>query len=128
MPMPKTEVDFNALDALLQFKVTLSFCADYLNVSVDAIQRRIRENFDMSFTEYHNLKMEGTAVKLQQKVMKNIITDPNRSPALTIFALKNMAKWTDKQEVMQTVEHDHVFNIVEWNDNLQPETEGNQGD
>ena len=95
MPMPKTEVDFSALDALLQFKVTLAFCADYLGVSVDAIQRRIREKFDMSFTEYHKLKMERTAVKLQQKAIEQALAG---NSTMMIFALKNLANWSDKNE------------------------------
>jgi len=51
MPMPKTEIDFNALDALLQFKVTCEFCADYLDVSRDAIIRRIKEEKGMTFRD-----------------------------------------------------------------------------
>ena len=42
MPNHKVEFDWDVLDAMLQFKVTLKFCADYLNVSTDAIQRRIK--------------------------------------------------------------------------------------
>ena len=50
--MTKTEVDFGALDALLQFKVTKRFCADYLKVSEDTIDRRIKEEHGLTFSEY----------------------------------------------------------------------------
>ena len=100
MPMPKTEVDFSALDALLQFKVSLNFCADYLNVSTDAIRRRIKENYGLSFSEYHALKIEGTATKLQQKAIKMALEGNN---TMMIFCLKNLAKWADKQEIEHNI-------------------------
>ena len=101
MPAHRAEVDFVALDALLQFRVTLSFCSDYLNVSPDTIQRRIKEKFGMNFGEYHNLKMQRTAVKLQQKAIEEALKG---NTVMMIFALKNMAGWSDKQEVNQTVQ------------------------
>lgn len=98
MPMPKTQIDFSALDALLQFKVSLSFCADYLGVSVDSIQRRLKEKFGLTFTEYHKLKMERTAVKLQQKAIEQALAG---NSTMMIFALKNLANWSDKQEITE---------------------------
>ena len=99
--MPKTEVDFSALDALLQFKVTLPFCADYLKVSRDAILRRIKENYGMTFTEYHNLKMQGTAIKLQQKALQLALAG---NTMMLDKGLKNFADWNDKQEVTHSGE------------------------
>lgn len=115
-----TEIEWGKLDALLQFKVSLAFCADYLGVSRDTIIRRIKEKYDLTFAEYHNLKMENTATKLQQKAIEMALKG---NTTMMIFALKNLAKWSDKQEVMQTVEHDHVFNIVEYDISNTEETE-----
>jgi hypothetical protein len=95
MPQPKLEVDFSALDALLQFKVSADFCADYLKVSKATIYRRIKEEYDMTFSQYHSLKMEGTATKLQQKAIQ-MAMDGN-APMMK-FALTNLAKWSDKVE------------------------------
>lgn len=103
MPQPKKELDYSALNALLQFKVTLEFCADYLGVSRDTIMRRLKEDHGMTFYDYHKLKMEGTATKLQQKVITEVLSNPTKSAALTIFALKNIAGWTDKQEISQDI-------------------------
>ncbi len=89
----KTEIDFKVLDALLQFKVSLRFCADYMGVSIDAIRRRIKEKYDMTFSEYHQLKMEGTATKLQQKAIEMAL---NGNTTMMIFSLKNLAQWSDK--------------------------------
>ena len=97
MPMPKTQVNWDKLDALLQFKVTLEFCADYLEVSIDAIMRRIREEYDMTFTEYAALKRQRTAMKLKQKAINMALEKENTT--MMIFDLKNLAQWTDKTEL-----------------------------
>lgn len=96
MPQPKKELDYSALDALLQFKVSCDFCADYLGVSRDTIIRRIKEDHGMTFSEYHALKKERTATKLQQKAIESALAG---NATLMIFCLKNLAGWSDKHEV-----------------------------
>lgn len=91
----KIELNYDKLDALLQFKVSCNFCADYLGVSRDAIIRRIKEDHGLTFSEYHKLKMEHTATKLQQKAIELALKGNN---VMMIFCLKNLAGWADKQE------------------------------
>lgn len=91
----KIELNYTALDALLQFRVSLSFCADYLEVSRDTIMRRIKDDHGLTFTEYHALKMERTATKLQQKALELALSGNN---TMLIFCLKNIAGWSDKYE------------------------------
>ena len=93
--MAKKQLDYSALDALLQFKTTKKFCADYLKISEDTIERRLREDHDMTFKEYHELKMGRTAVKLQQEAINQALKG---NTTLMIFCLKNLAKWADKVE------------------------------
>ena len=93
MAQPKVEVDWKILDALLQFKVTLNYCADYLGVSNDTIQRRCKEEKGVSFSDYHELKLQRTAVKLQQKAIEMALSG---NTTMMIFSLKNLAKWADK--------------------------------
>jgi len=98
--MPRAEFSWKALDAMLQFKVTLEYCADYLKVSRDTIMRRIREEHDMSFTEYAAIKRQRTAMRLQQKAIEMALggEEKNPNPTMMIFALKNLAGWADKME------------------------------
>ena len=91
----KILIDWNVLDALMQFKVTLSFVADYMKVSEDTIARRIREEYDLTFSEYNKLRMQRTAVKLQQKAIEMAL---GGNATMMIFALKNVANWQDKVE------------------------------
>ena len=97
----KIEINYDKLNALLQFKVSLKFCADYLDCSVDTLRRRLEEDHNMSFTEYHDLKMQRTAVKLQQKAIEMALS--GKSNAVMIFALKNLANWADKQEIQNNI-------------------------
>lgn len=91
----KIELDFKVLNALVQFKVTKGFVADYLNVSEDTVEKRIKENFNMTFTEYSKLKQQNVGYKLQQKCIELALKGDR---TLMIFALKNMANWTDKND------------------------------
>jgi hypothetical protein len=109
--MPKTEFNWGELDALLQFKVTAEFCADYLNVSRDAIYRRIREEHDMTFSEYHKLKMQRTATKLQQKAIEAALKG---NATLMIFALKNLAGWSDNVKQETNVNHNFQIEVQEF--------------
>jgi len=95
---PKKEVDFDVLNALVQFKVTKKYVSDYLGVSEDTLERRIKESHGMTFSEYSSLKQERTGIKLQQKVIEMALKGDR---VCLIFALKNMAGWSDKME--QTV-------------------------
>lgn len=95
MPQPKKHLNYDQLDALLQFKVSLEFCADYLGVSSDTIMRRLKEDHGKTFTQYHELKMQRTAVKLQQKAIEMAL---GGNSTMMIFSLKNLAKWSDSPE------------------------------
>ena len=100
MPQPKKELNWSELDALLQFKVPLSFVCDYIGVSRDTVMRRIKEEHDMTFKEYHNLRLQRTATKLQQKAIEMALTG---NTTMMIFALKNMAGWSDKMETTSQI-------------------------
>lgn len=95
MAQPRVPFNWDKLDALLQFKVPLKFVAEYLEVSVDTVQRRIKEEKGVTFEEYAALKLQRTAVKLQQKAIEMAL---GGNTVMMIFALKNLACWADKME------------------------------
>ena len=64
------------------------------------IELRLREDHDMTFSEYHETKVSLISVKLQQKAINMAL---NGNVPMLIFSLKNLAKWKDKLEV--EVEH-----------------------
>ena len=89
------DINFGELDAMMQFKVTKGFVADWFKCSEDTIENRIKENSGMTFTEYNKLKMSRTGLKLQQKAISMALAGDR---TMLIFSLKNMAGWTDKVE------------------------------
>jgi uncharacterized protein YuzB (UPF0349 family) len=91
----KITFDYDVLNALLRFKVTKGFCADHLGVSEDVIERRLREDFNMTYTEYHELKLQRTSYTLQQKAIEMALAGDK---VMMIFCLKNIAKWADRNE------------------------------
>lgn len=103
------EINWEILDALVQFKVTKGFCADYLGVSEDTIEKRIREKFDMTFTEYNNLKLARTGYKLQQKAISLALSG---NVTMMIFALKNIANWSDNIKTEHGSDANKPVNIV----------------
>lgn len=89
------ELDWNKLDAMLQFKPTLQLCADYLGVSGRFIELRIQEKYDLSFGEYRETKMASVKMKLVQKAISMAISG---NATMLIFCLKNLNNWADKIE------------------------------
>lgn len=98
-PIP---IDFDKLDAILQFSPTRQMCADILGCSVDRIKRRVKEEKGMTFEEYKNSKMSLTKLKLQQKAITAGLSGNN---VMLIFCLKNICKWSDQpKEVEDLIE------------------------
>ena len=54
----------------------------------------------MNFSEYKELRSQGIALKLQQKAIKMALEGNNTT--MLIFCLKNIANWSDKNEVIET--------------------------
>jgi hypothetical protein len=58
---------WEVLDAVLQFKPSLIMCEEILGISHDTIERAIKKNFNMTFSEYREYRMSKTKFKLAQK-------------------------------------------------------------
>lgn len=91
--MPKIELDWGKLDAILQFNPTLVICAELLEISIDTIERRIKDAHNCTFLEYKNRKMGLVKIKLQQKAITMAL---GGNTAMMIFTLKNLCGWADK--------------------------------
>ena len=59
----------------------------------------------MTFGEYHELRMENTATKLQQKAIEMALKGDR---TMMIFCLKNLAKWADKIDTDHTSGGDKI--------------------
>lgn len=112
----KAVIDWRVLDVLLQFKVTLKFCCHELGVAPRTLQRHITAVKGMTFEEYHELKLNKTGAKLQQKAIEMAIQGDR---TMLIFCLKNLAGWSDKQEVSHTVGNNYEAEIKKLEENYE---------
>lgn len=101
MGRPEKSFDWKVLDAVLQYNASKKDCAGFLEVSEDTIERRIKSEYNMTFSEYKNLKMGKARIKLAQKqydmAMKGNVP-------LLIWLGKNWLGQSDKQETLTTGE------------------------
>lgn len=105
--MGRTKLDFNweKLDSYLEFKASKKSCAILLDVSVDTIERRIKEEYGQTFSEYAETKIAPIKFKLVSKAINKALDGDN---TLLIFCLKNIAGWSDKPEREQDLEREVI--------------------
>lgn len=58
----------------------------------------------MTFEEYHESRISRTATKLQQKALEMAL---NGDRTMLIFCLKNLAGWSDKQEIKHNLDNNY---------------------
>ena len=91
----KIEIDYQRLEDFLSFKPTLYVTAAKFGCSEDTLQARIREKYDMTFTQLREKCLDKTRLALQQKAIQLAL---HGNPTMMIFALKNLCGWSDKIE------------------------------
>lgn len=110
MARPKKEFDWSKLDAILQYNAELNDAAEIMQVHPDTIAKKIRKQFDLSFSEYRHKKMGKVRIKLVQKATEMAF---NGNATMMIFCLKNLCKWVDRQDVEHSGESTIKIETVE---------------
>lgn len=94
---PPTEINWEALDGVLQLGARLIDCVDLVGVSDVTIQNKIKEKYGLTFSEYRELKMSKMRMKLLQKQYEVAM---NGNVALLIWLGKQHLGQSDKQEIV----------------------------
>lgn len=94
-------IDWVKLDSYLQLKASLKTCSILLECSHDTIERNIKKQYKMTFSEYAATKFEPVKLKLVQKAIGKAMDGDN---TMLIFCLKNLCGWADKVENIQASE------------------------
>jgi hypothetical protein len=102
---PEKELDWKLLDSILQYGAKCVDCADICEVSEDTIQRKIRQDFGMTFMEYREKKMSKTRIKLLQKQVSMAL---DGCVPLLIWLGKNMLGQSDKTESIDLSEEKEI--------------------
>jgi AraC-like DNA-binding protein len=95
---PRKELSPKQLVALMRLNPTLEDTAAFFSVSPDTIERRIRDDFDVTFAEFRDQNMADTRFALVRKAL-SMAKKGDR--AMLIFCLKALCGWkeTTKHEV-----------------------------
>lgn len=94
---PPTKINWEVMDGILQFGARLTDCVELVGVSDVTIQKKIKEKFNMTFTEYRDLKMSKMRIKLLQKQYDSAMSG---NVAMLIFLGKQYLGQSDKQEII----------------------------
>jgi len=91
----KINIDWKLLDGFCQMQCTLWEIACYFNCSEDTIERRVKEQYGVTFAEYFGKKRVAGLMSLRRIQFKMA----EKSPAMAIFLGKNYLGQADKQEI-----------------------------
>ncbi len=96
----KINLDMEQLGALCRLKPTLADCAAFFKCSEDTIERRLKEQFRITFAEFREQNMIHT----RHDLIRLALAKAPQSDAMHIFCLKNLCGWRDRQpeEVSQS--------------------------
>lgn len=92
---PKIEIDYKDLEKLCHIQCTEQEIADWFHCSVDTIERRIKEEFGISFAEYFREHRVGGKIALR----RNIFKLAEKHPTMAIFLAKNWLGMKDAHEI-----------------------------
>jgi len=97
MGRPKKELDYKVVDTALYYGATMKqvqFLLERNGIKLECktIERRIKSDKGMLFTEYREKHREGLKLKLVQKAVEMAFSG---NATLMIFCLKNLAGWHD---------------------------------
>lgn len=95
---PAPPIDFKILDNLCLIQCTAEEIAAVLELSVETVDKQVREKYDVPFSEYLKLKSavgKSSLRRSQWKMAQN-------NPAMAIFLGKNLLGQKDKSEIDYT--------------------------
>lgn len=88
---PKIEIDFETVEKLCQMQCTGEEIASFLNVDYDTLEKRIKTNYHLSFSEYIKKNSENGKCSLRRQQWKLAMADD-----------RTMLIWLGKQYLGQT--------------------------
>jgi len=92
----KIEIDWMIVDNLFEYGATIKMVAHVIGVSVDTVEKRIKEEKETQPSDYRDGQLSKTRVKLIQKAIEKALGGDN---TMMIFCLKNICDWADKKEI-----------------------------
>ena len=91
----KLDIDWRQLEGFCMIQCTASEIGMFFGCSADTIEKRVREHYGISFSEFFRKKRVGGLVSLR----RNLFRLSERNAAVAIFLAKNWLGMADRQEV-----------------------------
>jgi hypothetical protein len=92
---PSIPIDEKQLRALMRLKPTLEDCAAFFECSTSKIEKHIKENWGLRFSEFREQNMVHTRFMLVRTALEKA---KKGDTAILIFCLKNLCQWKDRYD------------------------------
>jgi hypothetical protein len=110
MGRPVIPFDKVLFEDLCNIQCTETEIAATMRISVDTLERRVKEEYGVTFAEVYEQKREGGKESLRRAQWKSAIDGKN--PALQIFLGKNILNQSDKQSIDMDLSGDGITIIL----------------
>jgi hypothetical protein len=90
---PRKEVDWVTFEKLCAMHCTQEEIANFLEMSVDTLERRVKEDHDVGFAELYRQKRAKGRISLRRKMME---VAQGGNVAMLIFLSKNLLGFGDR--------------------------------
>ena len=105
MGRPPMEFDWERLELLCQRRLTLVDCAEIMACHPSTIEKKIRKDYDCTFSEYREQKMAKTRLMLVERALEA----SKKNTTMLIFCLKNLCGWMDNPALLLPKEKTEKF-------------------
>jgi len=112
---PLIEIDMDRLAALMALDPKREVAASIMGCSIDTMERRIKEAYGQTYSEFKTQHLAPTEMKLAQKALKEAMGGNSQ---LLIFCLKHYNGWSDRGDSAGV--QVNVQNNVNQNVNIEP--------
>lgn len=92
---PKKEIDFDLFERICEILPTAEEAAILFDISVDTLERRLKEHYKTGFSELLNRFGGKAKVRLRRYLFRHSLT----SPAVAIFLAKNLLGMSDQPKM-----------------------------
>jgi len=102
---PSIPIDFDVLEAMMQYGATCLDCAGRFMCSEDTIQRAVKEHYEMNYAALSDKLMHKVRIKLRQKMFDSAMSG---NTAIMIFLAKNWLAMKDRQDIDLTTKYKDI--------------------
>ncbi len=98
---PQVPVSTEELKDLMQFYPALEEIADWFNCSPDTIERRVREEWNLTFAEFRKRFSGKTRLMMKRKAITMALEESNEK--MLLYCLRTMTDLDDRQKPVDLV-------------------------